>query len=83
MGILKNNNVYNQKIVIESLKNGKTQEQKEIMERKLSCVKILIESTLTKYFLDSLDFFIKVNHENTKDFLDYLLTLDTKAKQTH
>lgn len=61
---------------------GKTQEQKEIMERELSCVKILIESTLTKYFLDSLDFFIKVNHENTKDFLDYLLTLDTETKQT-
>lgn len=47
MGILKNNNVYNQKIVIESLKNGKTQEQKSVIDFFLAERGCLSESTMT------------------------------------
>ena len=59
------------------LKIGKTDIHKENIERELSCVKILIESTVTKYFLDSLDFFNKINHEDIEEILSNMFLFDT------
>lgn len=59
----------------------KKEEGKELLERNFSCIKILIESTFTQFFLDSLDFFNKINHENIKEFLDILFLFDTESKQ--
>lgn len=59
----------------------KREEGKELLECNFSCIKILIESTFTQFFLDSLDFFNKINHENIKEFLDILFLFDTESKQ--
>lgn len=57
-------------------------EGNKIIERELSCFKILIRSTLTINFISSLDFFSKINHQKKstfeilEDYLDWTYIID-------
>jgi len=59
-----------------------SEDEKKIIERELSCFKILIRSTLTTNFINSLDFFTKINHlkkstfEILEDYLDWTYIID-------
>lgn len=58
------------------------EDENKIIERELSCFKILIRSTLTLNFLNSLDFFSKINHQKKstfeilEDYLDWTYIID-------
>lgn len=59
-----------------------SEDEQIIIERELSCFKILIRSLLTTNFIDSLDFFIKINHQKKstfeilEDYLDWTYIID-------
>ncbi|MDD3122029.1 MAG: hypothetical protein PHC62_00770 [Candidatus Izemoplasmatales bacterium] len=65
-------NQFNQLITLET-----NREMRSLIERELSCMKILIESNTTTQFLDSLDFFQKINNEcrNATKEIRYLYDL--------
>lgn len=58
------------------------EDENKIIERELSCFKILIRTTLTLNFLNSLDFFSKINHQKKstfeilEDYLDWTYIID-------
>lgn len=58
------------------------EDESKIIERELSCFKILIRTTLTLNFLNSLDFFSKINHQKKstfeilEDYLDWTYIID-------